>query len=187
MTVSPLRTIYQLKINLVNAKPPIWRRLLVQSDINLSSFHNVIQIVMGWTDSHLHQFIANQVFYSPPNEYDELDSKDESKFKLSQLLKKEKDKIIYEYDFGDSWKHEIKLEKILPFDANKLLPYCIKGKRACPPEDCGGVWGYDDIIETTGNPNHPEYEERLEWLGEEFDPEYFDAGEVNALFMKVFN
>ena len=150
------------------------------SDLKLGAFHDVIQVAMGWTDSHLHQFIANKVFYGIPDDDFGLEMEDESKYKLSQLLKKEKDSLIYEYDFGDSWEHKILLEKILPFDTKIALPVCIKGKRACPPEDCGGIWGYEELLETISDPKHPEHEDMLEWLGGEFDPEEFDLEEING-------
>ncbi|MFA5924305.1 MAG: plasmid pRiA4b ORF-3 family protein [Methylococcaceae bacterium] len=87
------------------------------------------------------------------------------------MLKKEKDTLIYEYDFGDSWEHKILLEKILTDDGKTVLPVCIKGKRASPPEDCGGIWGYEELLETISNPKHPDYNDMLEWLGGEFDHE----------------
>jgi len=176
-------SIYQLKVTLVGSKPPIWRRILVSGDVNLSVFHQILQDVMGWTDSHLHQFVAGGIMYSAP--YDdyaddlEIEFRDESKYKLSQLLKREKDSLIYEYDFGDSWEHKIVLEKILPDDGSTETPSCIKGKRACPPEDCGGIWGYANLIEIVQNPKHPEHQEMLEWLEEGFDPEYFDLDDIN--------
>ena len=179
MTTKQLRSIYQIKISLIGAKPPIWRTVLVPSNIDLETFHDVIQLAMGWTDSHLHQFIANKVFYGIPDDDFELEMEDESKYKLSQLLTKEKDTLIYEYDFGDSWEHKILLEKILPYDSKTVLPVCIKGKRACPPEDCGGIWGYEELLETISDPKHPDHEDMLEWLGGEFDPEEFDLEEIN--------
>ena len=180
MTTKQLKNIYQIKISLIGAKPPIWRTVLVPSNLKLAAFHDVIQVAMGWTDSHLHQFIANNVFYGIPDDDFELEMEDESKYKLSQLLKKEKESIIYEYDFGDSWEHKILLEKILPFDTKMALPVCIKGKRACPPEDCGGIWGYEELLKTISDPKHPDYENMLEWLGGEFDPEEFDLEEING-------
>lgn len=173
--------IYQLKVTLADSKPPIWRRILVASDVDLGLFHNILQDVMGWTDSHLHQFIAAGIMYSTPDEADdfEMDFKDESKYKLSQLLKKEKASLTYEYDFGDSWEHKIVLEKILPHDGSIETPSCIKGKRACPPEDCGGVWGYENLIAIIQDPKHPEYQDMREWLVEDFDPEHFDLNEIN--------
>ena len=179
MTTKQLRNIYQIKISLIGAKPPIWRTVLVPSNLKLAAFHEVIQVAMGWTNSHLHQFIANNVFYGIPDDDFELEMEDESKYKLSQLLKKEKESLIYEYDFGDSWEHKILLEKILPYDTKTALPVCIKGKRACPPEDCGGIWGYEELLETISNPKHPDHEDMLEWLGGEFDPEEFDLEEIN--------
>jgi hypothetical protein len=179
MATKQSRFIYQIKLSLIGVKPPIWRTVLVASDINLESFHEVIQLAMGWTNSHLHQFIANKVFYGMPDDDFELEMEDETKHKLSQLLKKEKDTLIYEYDFGDSWEHKILLEKILPYDSSTALPVCIKGKRACPPEDCGGIWGYEELLETISDPKHPDHESMLEWLGGEFDPEEFDLEEIN--------
>ncbi len=179
MKVKQAKSIYQIKISLIGAKPPIWRTILVPDNLKLTAFHDVIQAAIGWTDSHLHQFIANNVFYGIPDDEFGMEIEDESKYKLSQLLKKEKDSIKYEYDFGDSWEHKILLEKILPFDAKTALPVCLKGKRACPPEDCGGIWGYEELLQTISDPNHPEHEEMLEWLGGEFDPEEFDLEEIN--------
>ena len=179
MTTKQLRSIYQIKISLIGATPPIWRTVLVPSSLKLASFHEVIQLAMGWTNSHMHQFIANNIFYGIPDEDFGMETEDETKYKLSQLLSKEKDTIMYEYDFGDSWEHKILLEKILPDDGKTALPVCIKGKRACPPEDCGGIWGYEELLETISNPKHPDHEEMLEWLGGEFDPEAFDLEQIN--------
>ncbi|MCK9452461.1 MAG: plasmid pRiA4b ORF-3 family protein [Bacteroidales bacterium] len=183
--------IYQLKISLRGSQPAIWRKLLVPSDLLLPVFHDIIQIAMGWEDGHLHQFIKDRVFYMPKMAddgfWDDMDSVDYTKIKLSDLLEKEKDKIIYEYDFGDSWEHDIVLEKILPVDSKQAYPFCLGGKMACPPEDCGGVWGYESMLQAIQDPKHEEHEDILEWLGEDFDPKYFDAAEVNAVFKKVFS
>lgn len=173
------RSIYQLKITLKGIAPPIWRSFMVQSDILLLDLHKIIQTVMGWTNSHLHHFIFDNKFYSEPNEYDELGTIDYSRIKLNEMLKNEKDTIIYEYDFGDSWEHNIKLENILPASENKARPICINGKRRCPPEDCGGTYGYMDLIEIINNQLHEEYEETMEWLGGEFDPKYFNVDSIN--------
>ena len=184
MPVTPLRNIYQLKITLIGSKPPIWRRIIVSNDMTLDKLHLVIQIAMGWTNSHLHQFISNGLFYGIKDddfEFD-MDIEDESKYKLNQLLKSEKDTIIYEYDFGDSWEHNVLLEKILPFNTDKKLPCCIKGKRACPPEDCGGIWGYGNLIDILNDAEHPEHESMLEWLDVELDPEAFDIAQTNKMF-----
>ena len=179
MTTKQSRTIYQIKISLIGVKPPIWRTVLVPGDLGLGAFHDVIQLTMGWTDSHLHQFIANQIFYGTTDDDFEFEMEDETQYKLSQLLTKEKESLVYEYDFGDSWEHKILLEKILPDDGKTVLPVCIKGKRACPPEDCGGIWGYEELLQTISNPKHPDHDEMLEWLGGKFDPEEFDIEEIN--------
>jgi len=185
MNVKKLRSIYQLKVTLNGSKPPIWRRILVPSNINLASFHVVLQIVMGWSDSHLHQFISGSTMYGIPDDESGGDFgfeiNNENEYNLSQLLRKEKDSLIYEYDFGDGWEHKIILEKVLPHDTSLDVPRCIKGKRACPPEDCGGIWGYQDLIEIINDTSHPEHEEMLEWLGGDFDPEYFDVNETNEI------
>lgn len=179
--------IYQIQVALARSKPKIWRRLLVPSELLLSDFHKIIQTSMGWTNSHLHQFIKDQTFYTkryPDDDtWEELDNVDYAKIKISNLLKKEKDKIVYEYDFGDSWEHDIILEKILLYDQNIKYPVCVAGKMNCPPEDCGGVWGYSDMLEILKNPDHEEYDSFIEWLGEEFDPEYFDREAINKMLL----
>jgi hypothetical protein len=180
--------IYQVQISLKDFKPKIWRRLLIPSDLLLSDFHKVIQTSMGWENSHLHQFIKDETFYTRRMADDilwhEMNNVDYQNIKVTDLLKKEKEIIIYEYDFGDSWEHIVLLEKILPFNQKTKLPYCVTGKMNCPPEDCGGVWGYADILEILRQPDHAEYESYLEWLGEEFDPEYFDKNVINKLLKK---
>ncbi|NOZ83772.1 MAG: plasmid pRiA4b ORF-3 family protein [Epsilonproteobacteria bacterium] len=178
------KKVYQVQVALKGFKPKIWRRLLIPSDLLLSDFHKIIQTSIGWTNSHLHQFIKNRTFYTermPDDSWNEMNNVDYKKIKISDLLKKEKEKIVYEYDFGDSWEHDIILEKILPLDDKMNYPVCLKGKMNCPPEDCGGVWGYSEMLEILKQPDHEEYENYIEWLGGEFDPEYFDKDEVNEL------
>jgi hypothetical protein len=173
--------IYQLKITLKDVKPPIWRRILVSETTALDDLHYIIQIVMGWTNSHLHQFIIGREYYSILDESfgNELEQKDSSKFKLKQLGLSVKSKFLYEYDFGDGWLHEILVEAITEAEPGKKYPLCTDGKRACPPEDCGGPWGYADVLEIIKDPKHPEHEDWIDWLPEDFDPEYFSADEVN--------
>lgn len=181
MATKASRSIYQLKVTLNGIRPPIWRRILVPSDIRLGKLHRVLQSVMGWDNYHLHQFVAGGIMYGTHgDEFGmDLDVEDEDKCKLHDLLKTEKKTIRYEYDFGDSWEHTILLEKILPYEVDQKLPRCLKGKRACPPEDCGGVWGYQELLEKLESPDDPEHQEMIEWLGGEFDSEAFDIDEVN--------
>ena len=181
-----MKKIYQIQIALKNFKPKIWRRILVPSDVSLSDFHKIIQTTMGWTNTHLHQFYKNGKRYMEQMEedymWDDRNQFDYIAMQLSDLLRYEKEKISYEYDFGDGWNHEIVLEKILPFDDKEEYPVCIKGKMNCPLEDCGGAWGYADLLEVLKNPKHKEYEELVDWIGDEhFDPEHFDKDEVNEL------
>jgi len=175
---------YQIQVSLNGLKPKIWRRIMVEPQMLLPDFHKVIQTTMGWTNSHLHQFIKDRTFYTLQLEEDDfwstMDNVDYSKTKVSDLLKKEKDKIIYEYDFGDSWEHTVLLEKIVQTNGNEKLPLCLAGKNNCPPEDCGGVWGYANMIEILKKKKHEEYEDYLEWLGEEFEPALFDKEAINA-------
>jgi len=179
------KKVYQIQIALKGSKPKIWRRIIIPSDLLLPDFHKVIQTTMGWTNSHLHQFIKDRTFYSQKMDDDdfwgEMDNVDYSKIKISDLLKKEKDKVIYEYNFGDGWEHDIILEKIDSNAENKIIPTCLTGKNNCPPEDCGGIWGYENLLEILKDPDHEEYEEYMEWLGREFDPKYFDKNEINEM------
>jgi len=172
-------SIYQLKVALRDIRPPIWRRIQVESSTTLSKLHLIIQAAMGWYNCHLHSFSVDGIEYGNPEPSYGLDLRDESKAKLSSLIKREKAKFFYTYDFGDSWEHSILLEKILPKDPKASYPTCIKVKRACPPEDCGGAWGYMEFLEAIQNPDHPEYENFLGWIGGSFDSEFCDLEEVN--------
>jgi len=175
---------YQIRIELLGSKPKIWRRLLVPSDVPLSDLHKIIQTTMGWTNSHLHQFIKDRNFYEPAPPADELwDSSgiDYAGITLDELLKTKNDTITYEYDFGDGWEHELKLEAILPADEKGQLPKCTAGAMACPPEDCGGIWGFQEFKKILKNPGHPEHEDYLEWYGGEFDPGAFDMEAINEM------
>jgi len=177
-----LTEIYQIKVTLKGCKPPIWRRLLVPSDVTLADLHQIIQAAMGWWDYHLHQFNIGGIFYGEPHpDYGGwIKMRDEQEFRLNQVVPGAKSRFTYEYDFGDSWVHMILVEKVLPPEPGQAYPVCIEGRRARPPEDVGGVWGYADFLEAIQDPEHPEHEAYLEWVGGEFDPEAFDLDEVNA-------
>ncbi|MBI2862549.1 MAG: plasmid pRiA4b ORF-3 family protein [Chloroflexi bacterium] len=173
-------SVYQLTVTLKDSKPPIWRRIQVQSELSLYKLHRVLQVVMGWTDSHLHQFIIGGRYYGAPDpEFEDMEVVNERRVKLSQVVAYEKERFVYEYDFGDNWLHQITVDKILPPAAGKGYSVCLAGKRSAPPEDCGGIWGYQDFLEAISDPNRPEHKETLEWLGGDFDPEAFELDEVN--------
>jgi len=148
--------IHQLKITLRYIQPPVWRRVEVPKDITLAKLHRILQVAMGWYDSHLHQFIVGKNYYGEPSldEFSELDLKDERKVRLGQVLSKPKQRMVYEYDFGDGWEHDIVLEKVLPPDSNTRYPVCLEGAQACPPEDCGGVGGYENFLDAIRDPDH---------------------------------
>jgi hypothetical protein len=173
--------IFQTKIVLNDVKPLIWRRFAVDADILLPDLHKVIQTVMGWTNTHLHHFVINGQFYSSPDEDALTALVDYRTISLNQVVKKEGMEFVYEYDFGDCWEHTIVLEKKLSKKKNQFYPICFDGERSCPPEDCGGSPGYKHLLEVLGNPNHEEYAELKEWVGDYFDPEEFDLKLVNKL------
>ena len=175
------KQIYQLKVTLQGSRPPIWRRFQVTDDLTFFQLHGVLQKVMGWYDCHLHLFDLNgwQITDAQTLAEGWNDGEDEQKTKLKKYLKQEGQKFLYEYDFGDSWEHQLLLEKILPVKPDVHYPRCLKGKRACPPEDCGGVWGYDSLLEILADKQHPEHATYSEWMDGEFDPEEFDLEEVN--------
>jgi len=176
--------VYQFKITLQGIKPPIWRRIQVPETYTFWDLHVAIQDAMGWLDYHLHEFeILNPATDSMVNIG--LPDDDFAKRvllgwnqKIADYFTMENPSANYMYDFGDGWEHKIQLEKILPREKDVIYPVCIKGKRACPPEDCGGVGGYENFLEIIKNPEHDEYEEMLEWAGEAYDPEHFDPKEV---------
>jgi len=181
--------VYQLKVTLKGIKPPIWRRVRVPADINLKKLHRVIQKVMGWEDCHLHQFIIGESCYGEPDPDDsffDMEMENEQKFRLSQVAPEEKGKFFYEYDLGDGWIHQIVVEKILPGAEGGDFPVCLAGKRACPPEDVGGPWGYASFLEAVQDPAHEDHEDMLEWAGEDFDPETFSPEAVNFALKAIF-
>ncbi len=180
--------IYVFKITLMGSEPEIWRRIET-SDVPLSKFHAQIQTAMGWTDSHLHQFLVGGMRYVDPRSMDDAfpdpNEKSYTGLSLSQLVSKHgrKLKMIYEYDFGDSWEHEVKLEKIVAAEPTAKYPRCVDGARACPPEDIGGIFGFENYLEAIGDPNHEEHEDYLEWNGP-FDPTKFDPQRATKAMKK---
>ena len=160
----------------------------MRSNATLGHLHWVIQFAMGWTDSHLHSFSIRGVEYTtlmPDLGFDELDMRDEQPVKLSKVISSEKFKFFYTYNFGDSWKHEVLVEKVLTAETAIGHPTCIKAKRACPPEDCGGTWGYQEFPEAIKDSERPEHESMLKWVGGSFDPEEAELDEINMLLKTI--
>ena len=177
--------IYQFKITLGDSKPPIWRRIQVPDTYTFWDLHVAIQDAFGWADYHLHEFeilhptSKRKVRIGFPDEDFGRDILPNWKQKISDYFSLENKKSDYLYDFGDSWEHIIMLERILPRKKGINYPKCVKGKRACPPEDCGGIWGYEEFLEAIKDSSHEQHEEMLEWIGGEFDPDHFNPGEVH--------
>jgi hypothetical protein len=179
---APGDPVFQVKITLAGAtKPPVWRRLLVPAEIRLDRLHEVIQAAMGWANYHMHVFSAGQVNYGRPDP--ELAFRDERKATLGDLARGQGGRVRYTYDFGDDWEHEVVVEKLLAAEPGVRYPLCVAGKGACPPEDCGGVWGYAHLREVLADPADEEHDDMLAWLGLEkatdFDPYRFDVEQAN--------
>ena len=183
--------IYHLKVVLLGSEPPIWRRLHVPGDASLGWLHAVLQVAIGWTNSHLHQFKVGEDCYSDTRQHsaeyeDDPEILEERQFTLRQIAPSEQDSFGYEYDFGDCWEHTIMVEKLLPpAAAAATTALCLDGARACPPEDCGGVWGYADLLKILKNRKHPEHQSMKDWLGRPFDAEAFDLEKTNLWLGKL--
>jgi len=180
------KQIYQFKISLKHIKPLIWRRIQVPETYTFWELHVAIQDSMGWTDTHLHRF---DMKHPKTGTIEEIGYPDEDfdpegtifpgwKQKIGAWFSEKNDTAEYVYDFGDNWQHTVKLEKILPRGKNTGYPRCIAGKRACPPDDCGGIGGYENFLEIIMDPRNERYDEMLTWVGGDFDPEYFNPDEV---------
>lgn len=175
----PSREIYQIKITLRGSKPPIWRRVVVSGGLTLERLHEVIQIAMGWYNCHLHQFEIDGESYGDVQMDDlEMDQLDERKFRLCDVVDREKAKFAYQYDFGDGWDHDVLVEKITAAAEGVKTMVCLAGKGRCPPEDCGGIWGYYNLLEILADPKHKEHKMIKEWAGAMIDPTEFDSEEV---------
>lgn len=180
--------VYQIHVSLAYSKPKIWRRLLITSDTKLSDLHLIIRISAGWTDYHMHQFIKDYKLYASNDPICPDGCIDYENITVKDLLKEEKDKMIYLYDFGDNWEHIVLLEKILPFDNNTFYPVCIKGKKNFPPDNCGGICCFYRLLEAIKDPTNPEsaeWFELLERVGDRnYDPDHFDMNKINAKLKK---
>jgi hypothetical protein len=181
--------IYQLKVTLRGSQPNVWRRIKVKSDITLAQLHSILQCVMGWEDKHLHQFMIQGQRYGLPQK-DQLHSremKDERKVELREIVAAANGQFVYHYDFGDDWHHTLEVEGTLPLEKSVRYPVCLGGAGACPPEDVGGIPGYENFLEALGDPKHPEHSDLLEWSGGSFDPEVFSLNQVNQRLRAMHN
>jgi hypothetical protein len=186
--------VFELKVTLRGVRPPIWRRIRVGGHHTLAEFHEILQDVIGWTNAHLHQFeIAGRYFVPKEAEDEELDieGEDESAITLAEAVRRAGKSFRYDYDFGDGWEHTIQVEKVLPADAKPSVPVCIAGARGCPPEDCGGPYGYQELLEALRDPNNPQHGEMCEWIADpygseaRFNPEAFSTEAVNESLRRL--
>jgi hypothetical protein len=183
-----LTALFQFRISLKDSKPLIWRRIQIE-DCTLDKLHEHIQTAMGWTNSHLHQFEIIGKRYGDPmlleETFDEMGYEDSTKSAISEIVPKDgkQFRFSYEYDFGDSWEHEILFEGCPTKEPSTKYPVCLEGERACPPEDVGGIGGFYRFLEALADPKHEQHEELLEWAGP-FDPERFDVAQATREMKK---
>lgn len=171
--------VFQLKVTLQDTKPAVWRRVLVDGSSTLDHLHEMIQAAFGWWDYHLHDFEIDGSNYGVPDPDDDdwgVPTTHESGVRLDSIAGPGS-RFLYRYDFGDNWRHDVVVEKVLPADGSVVLPACVDGRRACPPEDCGGTGGFGDLLKILADPRHPEHRERREWMGRDYDPTAFDPSE----------
>lgn len=180
-----MEKIYQLKIELADSDPKIWRRIQVSTEMSFSDLHDIIQLSMGWEDDHLYEFEVKKVrvfdFQEAFDDGENPAERDSMDTFLDDLLNKVNTKFTYIYDFGDHWEHTIQLEKIFPEEEGNTYPICLEGEGACPPEDCGGIWRYQDMVKIMADKDHPEYDDIADWMGEDWEPTPFNCEGVNVL------
>ena len=186
-----MNEIVQLKITVARTNPPIWRRILVEKKITFFDLHHIIQIVMGWKNYHLFEFTVNtyRIGYPYEDVEDYTGGKnpliDSLTVTLDQVIADKGDQFKYEYDFGDGWYHDIVVEDFLTIDQELKYPTCIDGELHCPPEDCGGIGGFYQMLEIIKDKKNPEYKEMKQWLGRQYNPEAFDKERVNKKLSKL--
>lgn len=184
MPIQP--SIHTIKVSLRYLKPPVWRRLQVASTTSLAQLHHIIQAAMGWYDCHLHQFEVDDRSYADPgHQLDE--TADEARLTLARMPVGQR--FAYWYDFGDDWWHDIQVEAIDRADPALTYPRCVTGRRACPPEDCGGPWGFEELIRALGDAKHPHHDMDPDWMQElgqsGYDPAHFDLDEINEALARL--
>ena len=171
-----------LEVTLCHVRPPVWRRFTMRDDARFDELHDVLQAVMGWEDSHLHQFETGERRIGLPDLDLPEPLEDERRVRLRDVLRRPGDRVRYEYDFGDGWEHDVELIEVRPHEPRSRYPVILDGRRACPPEDCGGPGGYANLLAALRSPKHADHRELREWIGDRFDAQRFDAGELNRRF-----
>ena len=172
------RTVHQLKVTLRQVKPPVWRRILVESTLTFGELAPVLEAAIGWMGGHLHVFDVGGSRYGTPDPDWGIADLDENLFRLDDVLPKAGMKLRWDYDFGDGWEHDVLVEAISIPARGVEYPLCLAGRRACPPEDCGGPPDYADLLDALANPDRAEHEHLREWAALDFDPASFDVDEA---------
>jgi len=178
------KLLYELRVELQRIEPPIWRILHVPSRTNLLKFHRILQRAMGWTNSHLHLFEVDGKWYGEPSSEWDIEIMDSRKMTLKEIFQGGRTSFLYEYDLGDSWRHEITLLGTMEGESEEK-PGCTAGARACPPEDCGGITGYYELLAALSDPNHEDHDAMLEWVGGKFNPDAFDVAAVDKALKRL--
>jgi hypothetical protein len=185
----PAEKVYQFKIALLESDPPIWRRIQVE-DCTLDQLHQQIQTAMGWTNSHPYHFEIDGRFYGNraiiKERFEDRGYADSTNMKISRILPTTGQRFVfqYEYNFRDAWNHEVRFEGVIRAHSHVKYPLCLEGQRACPPEDCGGIWGYGNFLEAIRNPKHERHAELLEGVGGQFNPEAFEPAQATLAMQK---
>ncbi len=181
----PQQPVFQLRIRLEGIDPPVWRRVLVPGGVRLAKLHDIFQAAMGWTDSHLHNFtIGDQLYGMQFDDYPEGEL-DETEHTVFVALRGGVRRFVYEYDFGDSWTHEVVIEDFAFVSHTLKFGVCLDGQGACPPEDVGGIGGYEQFLEALADPLHEEHDDMLVWVGFRFDPAVFSVASANVALQRV--
>jgi Plasmid pRiA4b ORF-3-like protein len=173
------KQIFRLKVSLNEVAPPVWRALLVPADVTLAKLHQILQDAMGWTDSHLHCFEVGDRRIGMLDVDEGKQLEDERRVRLRDVMPRPGAHVVYRYDYGDDWEHIIVLESVDERDDRLAYPLCVGGRRACPPDDCGGAGGYEELLTALSDPEHEDHDRLLTWIGGYFDPEAFDPNAVN--------
>jgi hypothetical protein len=175
----PPQTVLQVRITIEDVVPTVWRGLLMPGAVSLAKMHRMFQTAVGWTDSHLHAFtMGNQRYGIHFDDYPE-DEIDENEVTVMRAVGEHR-RFSYEYDFGDSWEHTVVVDEVTTSTRGLKFAVCIDGQNACPPEDCGGVGGYAELLESLADPGHQDHDRAVQWVGDSFDPTFFDLVSVNV-------
>ena len=177
------------RIALQYVEPGVWRRFRFPAHLTLDRLHRAVQIVMGWEDEHLYEFSRGKERYGVPDRESRMfgvQTENAKKVTVASLNLRRRSPLHYLYDFGDSWEHELRVEDVLTAPDDLPAVWCLEGARACPPEDCGSVPGYEELVRILRDPSDPEYESMVEWCGGDYDPEAFHLGMVNERLRRSF-